>query len=411
MDLLRWMAYIRLVPPEERLAATDVPPGSVGDVFALIRFGKAVSRSAIARESGLAPSTASLRVDTLIRLGLVVEGGEESSRGGRRAKLLEVAVGAGVIAAIEVHTDRARLVIADLSGIERSSERLMDIVSDDPAEFVERIWRVIEKRVAESRLPLRGVAISVPAPVTYPSGRVVTPSFKPTWNESDLPALFSAWTEVAIMVENDANLIAFAESRGRVGSELLAVKLGSRIGCGVVVGGRLHRGVGGAAGEVSHTPVDGIATIDCACGIEHCLEAVASGAAVVARLAAAGYPVVDVRALAAPALVTNPVVSEALREAGTRIGRALSSIVNFMNPREVVLGGTLASSAPLVAAVRAELFTRCMPIVTADLEVRTVTPEARSVLRGAVLLALDEVLAPARVDQAARELERDSGAA
>lgn len=399
------------MPDAKRFAATDVAPASVGDVFAMVRAGRATSRSAISRTTGLAPSTASLRVDALVRTGLVVEEGVEDSRGGRRARRLEIAADAGVIAAIEVHADRARLVLADLRGAERSSERLVGIVSDEPAEFVTQIWERIAAGVETLGAPLHGIAIGVPAPVAHPSSRVVTPSFKPTWHDADLQALFAAHTDVPVLVENDANLLALAESVDGGSTELLAVKLGSRIGCGVVVGGRLHRGISGAAGEVSHTPVDGEAMISCACGVEHCLEAVASGAAMVARLSRAGHDITDVASLVDRSRSADPGVNEALRESGTRIGAVLSSIVNFMNPQEVVLGGTLASSSVLVSSVRAELFRRCLPIVSDALEVRAVATGVRPVLRGAVLLALDEALAPARVERLARDLDDASGAA
>ena len=101
----------------------------------------------------------------------------------------------------------------------------------------------------------------------------------------------------------------------------------------------------------------------------------------------------------------NPEVAEELRRAGTRIGGVLATIVNFFNPRDVVLGGTMSASSPLVAAIRAELFQRCLPLVTEDLEVRAARRPSDAGVRGACQLILEEVLAPHRIDRLARELD------
>jgi predicted NBD/HSP70 family sugar kinase len=233
----------------------------------------------------------------------------------------------------------------------------------------------------------------------------------PTWHNADLSALLGAHTDVPVLIENDANLLALAESAlpaRSAADHLLAVKLGSRIGCGVITSGRLHRGVSGAAGEISHTPVEGESTISCVCGVPNCLESVASGGAIIELLRRSGYDISSTSDLVALARSGDPVVTSAIREAGSRIGAVLSAIVNFLNPREVVLGGTMSTSPQLVAAIRAELFQRCLPLVADDLEVRAVQDAATGGIRGAISLALDEALSPARINSAARAQEEEA---
>lgn len=398
----------------ERFADQEVVQGSAGDVFALVRSGRASSRSAIARELGLAPSTVSIRVDALENLGLLTEGGVLESAGGRRARRLEVAREVGAVAAVDVGAHHATLTLADLGGTELSSTRLAHPAGRFPEEFADSLWAEVDAALVRTRRAssaLRAIAIGIPAPVAFPSGRLVTPSFMPTWHDADLVALLGAYTDVPVLIENDANLLALAESAQPARSpvdHLLAVKLGSRIGCGVIASGRLHRGVSGAAGEISHTPVNGESTIPCTCGVLNCLESVASGGAVIELLRRSGYAVASTADLVALSRAGDPGVTGAIREAGARIGTVLSGIVNFLNPREVVLGGTMSASPPLVAAIRAELFQRCLPLVADDLEVRAVRDATTGAIRGAVHLALEEALAPARINAAARSLDEEA---
>lgn len=388
-------------------ASADAAPGSLGAMLRAIRCGEACSRSALAKATGLAPSTVAIRVETLIRLGLVEEHGGEASRGGRRARRLRLVGAAGSVAAVDIGAHPVSVGIADLNG-HLLAERTAPSTETDPAAFAARLWsQIAELSATVGAPPLRGIGIGAPAPIEHPSGRIVHPSFMPSWDRVDLPALFADHTDAPVLVENDANLTALAEIAGDpfgAPRHLLAVKLGSRIGCGVVSDGRLHRGQGGAAGEVSHTPVAGVSTISCVCGVPNCLESVASGGALVARLRAEGYKVQTPSEVVDLGRTGDPRASEVLREAGASIGGVLASIVNFFNPGDVVLGGAMSASAPLVAAIRGELFSRCLPIAADDLDVRAAHDPEGAGIRGAIYLIIEEVLSAARVETLAAAL-------
>lgn len=390
-------------------------PGSVGEIFRIIRNAEAPSRAALAQVSGLAPSTVSLRVDALMRLGLVRNSGEDESRGGRRARLLEVDNSAGFVAALDVGANHVKIALADLSGNFLVVNEQAAAFGEGPDAVVSRLWDIVQEQISAAGLEetaLMGIGLGLPAPIEYPSGRVVLPSFMPSLHDAVIPHCFAKYTHVPVLVENDANLVALAElSEDHPESDqLLAVKLGTRIGCGIISEGRLHRGVGGAAGEISHTTVAGTPMIGCSCGVPNCLESIASGGAIVARLAQRGYAVHNSADVVELGRSADPQVVEILREAGTQIGEVLSSIVNFFNPRDVVLGGAMSASSPLVAAIRAQLFQRCLPLVANDLEVRAARNPSDAGIRGATTYILEEILAPARIDALARhqedELER-----
>lgn len=391
-------------------------PGSVGDVLRLIRSHGVVSRSALARMTGLAPSTVSLRVDALSSAGLVREIGSATARTDRRARRLTLDGSSGFVLSIDLGANHVRLALTDLAGnqvldSDKAGRSTPLPPTTSPRTAVQELWRRFGELIEGSDLSasaLRAVAIGVPAPVAYPAGRIVTPSFDPSWDGVVLADLFAEHTNVPVLVENDANLIALAERSDHLDpdqSHLIAVKLGTRIGGGIIARGRLHRGVGGAAGELAHTAVDGVSAIGCTCGVQNCLESVASGGAIVARLRNGGHDVSSTAGLLSLAAQGDPEVVEELREAGLKIGRALGGIANFFNPREVVLAGSMSASPPLVAAIRSELYRTCLPLVADDLEVRASRAPQDAPIRGASVLALDEFLAPARVN----ELTRDGG--
>ncbi|MCR6492217.1 ROK family transcriptional regulator [Cellulomonas sp. P24] len=381
--------------------------GTVGDVLWLIRSKVATSRSEIARHTGLSPSTVGLRVESLQRLGLVTEDGALESRGGRRARHLRIASTSGYVVAIEPGVRVHRVAIADLEGVIVGATRLDARAGETPAEAVSMIWDAVKTMTGPLEVPterIRGVAVGLPAPVEQSVGRAVLPSFLQTWSDVVVPDLFVPHTDALVLVENDANLVAISEmSDGdRSGDYFLAVLLGRRIGSGIVAGGALLRGVNGAAGEFSHSPAAASAAIRCVCGIENCLESTASGAAIAAQLAELGYELDTPRDIVALGQSGDPRVVAVLREAGSHIGAALAGVVNFMNPGRVILAGSLSQSAPLVASVRAELFQRCLPIAAQNLVVSATTDPDTAGARGAFRLLLDEVLAPARVDEMAR---------
>ncbi|PJJ63828.1 putative NBD/HSP70 family sugar kinase [Compostimonas suwonensis] len=384
---------------------------SPGDLFQLIRQGTARSRSELSKVTGLAPSTVSLKVEDLLRGGLVIESGV-SGRGGRTARRLSVNAAEGFVVSLDLGASHVRVAVADLAGL-ILADRLCstDVIDEDPGVTVSGLWRTIQGIVDDTDLELTkmvALAVGVPAPVRQPEGRIVSPAFMPAWNNATLSTLFATMTDVPVIVENDANLYAIAECPAEVEPEsahLLAIKLGTRIGCGIISGGKLHRGFSGAAGEISHTQAKGQAAILCSCNVVNCLESVASGGALLARLRADGLTVGSTQELVQMGEHGDARAVQVLREAGSEIGAALSSFVNFFNPRELVLGGTMCYSAPLTAAIRAELFRTCLPLMTENLDVRTSRPETGLGSAGGLRLALDTALQPERVNALLSEAE------
>jgi predicted NBD/HSP70 family sugar kinase len=382
---------------------SPVPPSSAGSVLALVRAG-AASRSDLARLAALSPTTVAARVEALVRAGYLREAGDGPSRGGRRPRRLEVAPELGVVVGVDLGVQHATTGLADAAGTLLARRDVAVAVADGPEVVLDAVVREIDAlRAVHGRdRPLLAACIGVPGPVDARTGRVVSPARMPGWNGTDVAALLGPRLDTPVLVENDATLMALGEHAGSEVEHLVFVKVGSGIGCGVIAGGRLHRGAQGFAGDISHASVPDAPPVPCSCGRTGCLDAVASGAALVARLQQEGAAVRGIDDLVALARDAHPQATALLREAGTRTGAVLSTIINFFNPDRLVVGGQLAEADAFVAGVRSAVYARCLPMVTDHLDVRSTRAGRDAGIRGAARTALDHALAPATVDAALR---------
>jgi predicted NBD/HSP70 family sugar kinase len=187
--------------------------------------------------------------------------------------------------------------------------------------------------------------------------------------------------------------------------DLLVVKVGTGIGCGVIVDGRVYRGAQGSAGDIGHIYVaqpDG-RTVVCRCGNENCLEALAGGGALLRDAVAAGLPVTSIRQLVELAAEGDGPALELVRNAGRTIGTVLAALVNFFNPHRIVMtGGVARAGAPLLAGIREAVYGRSMPLAARALEVTVSDAPDLSGRVGAALMAIEEFLDEDSVQTLAR---------
>ncbi|MET8333405.1 ROK family protein [Streptosporangium canum] len=369
--------------------------GAQGDLLRLVATGHAESRAELARLSGLAASSVSLRVEELIGTGLLVEEGSGTSRGGRRPRRLRVSPTAGLLAVADLGAHHARLGLLDLSGTPLVVEERPCDIALGPEETLDWMAASFDELLlahGPPGVPLRGVGTGIPGPVDPGSGRVVSPSRMPGWNNFPVAEHLGAHYDLPVLVENDANLMAVGEARAWPGCDnLMVLKAGSGIGCGVIVDGRLHRGRG-AAGDISHVRVRTDSSVVCSCGHSDCLEAYASGAALMSALTEQGIAVGRPADVVAAVNDGVPEATALVRSAGRLIGEVLTVLVNFLNPDAIVIGGSLSTAEPLISSIRAAVYERCLPLATRDLEIAVTRAGPDAALLGAGSLLLDAVL-------------------
>ncbi|RAO18437.1 Xylose repressor [Micromonospora noduli] len=380
--------------------------GGPRELLRWVATGAAVSRADLSRLSGLSPSTVSQRVEALISQGLLEEAGAGQSRGGRRPRQLAVPTGGAVVGAIDLGAHHARVGALDLSGRVVQARTLPVRIEDGPeavlGALLNEVATLVDGDPAASRGgsatgALRGVGIGIPGPVQHSTGRIVSPSRMPGWNGFDVAAFCAGRVDVPVIVDNDANLMALGAHR-TAHSELdhaVYIKAGTGIGSGVISSGRLHRGAQGSAGDISHCRVVADPAPPCTCGNAGCLEAVASGAALVTALREQGVPVSDLTGVIRLIDDGDRQATALARQAGRAVGEILAVVVNFFNPQVVAIGGRLADCEPLLASMRATLYERCLPLATQTLLIERVAAGQDLGITGAAHLVIDHVVAAA----------------
>ncbi|MQA02253.1 MAG: ROK family protein [Streptosporangiales bacterium] len=375
-------------------------PAALSAIVSLVAQGTATSRSDIARHTGLARSTVSQRVEQLLDLGLLVDAGRSPSRGGRPPVSLSLNPRAGVLLSADVGASHVRMALSDLgASLLAELSEPMD-VNDGAQAVLGQVWAGFRELLAETGndvTDVRGVGLGMPGPVEFATGTVVRPPIMAGWDGYRVPGYFVDLLDAPVIVDNDVNIMALGEYWARQDVEyLLYVKVGTGIGCGIISEGHLHRGTDGAAGDIGHIQLPGHESTRCHCGNTGCVEAVASGSALVRALSQQGLDVSDSHDVVRLAEDGNVLARHAVREAGQHIGEVLASLVSFYNPAAIVLGGALAQvSEELLASIRGVVYRRALPLATRNLRMETSRLGPQAGVLGATVLTLQHVLSPA----------------
>ncbi|MGW0712933.1 ROK family protein [Streptomyces sp. NPDC002643] len=386
----------------------------VGDLLELVRSGRATTRGALQQATGLSRATVGQRLDRLFRAGWLREGAGGpvgSPLGGRPSITLEFDDEHAVVLAVDLETRHARAAVLSLTGEIRSEHAGPLFIEDGPDAVLDELGRWFAELLEKAGRPadaVCGMGLAVPGPVDTETGRVVQPPMMPGWDGYDIRGRLSrAFTEHAsgptgtpVLVDNDANLMAYGEQRAAYAdcSAFALVKVSTGIGAGVVVDGSIYRGIDGGAGDIGHIRVPQGADALCRCGSYGCLAAVASGGAVARKLTEAGVPAAsgsDVRDLLTAG---HPGATALAREAGRAVGDVLATVVTLLNPGVLMIAGDLAGT-PFLTGVRELLYQRALPRSTAHLDVVTSKLGERAGLIGAGALVVEHLYAPGRVEE------------
>jgi predicted NBD/HSP70 family sugar kinase len=402
-----------LTPPPR-----GAPPaaGSAGELLRLVRDGHAATRADLAALTGLARSTVSQRIEALIARNLLVEAGEGPSAGGRPPVVLAFNPRAGVVLAADLGATHSRTAVTDLSGAPLAESRQECDISDGPDVVLPAMLEHFDALLAEAGATpddVVGVGVGLPGPVEFATGRPVNPPIMPGWDGVRVPERLQEryGAEVPVLVDNDVNIMAAGEhwTRWQSVDDLLYIKVGTGIGCGIVAGGRIHRGAQGAAGDLGHVQVPdsviaqvaeaGDAPPVCRCGNLGCVEAVAGGAALARRLAERGYDTANTRDVVRLVRGGDADAGMLVRTAGRVLGEVLAAAVNFFNPAVIVIGGDLARAhEQLLAGIREIVYSRSLPLATRHLEIVRSTLDDRAGITGAAAMVIEHVLSPQVVD-------------
>jgi len=224
--------------------------------------------------------------------------------------------------------------------------------ADGPDAVLERVAALGRRVVAPFGAPA-SAGLALPGHFDAAGGTgVLLPNLLGEWTGRPIAAPVAERLGLPVVLVNDVRALTLAELRmgaGRGASDLVCIALGTGVGGGVVIGGRLHLGLG-HAGEIGHTTVDPDGPL-CGCGNRGCLDRVAGADAIAAD---AGCATVEAAALAARA--GDAAALAAFARAGERVGRVLAGAIVLLWPERVVVGGGVASAGEaLFGPLRAEI--------------------------------------------------------
>ncbi|MFJ7243431.1 ROK family protein [Kitasatospora sp. NPDC098652] len=383
-----------------------------GALLAILRDGQARTRAELMQLTGLARSTVSQRLDALLDQQWVVPADGAISSGGRPAVAFAFNAGARIVLAADLGATHARIALTDMT-TRVLAERSQDVpITDGPEHVLGWLVEEFTSLLAESGHTLAdvcGAGIGLPGPVEHTTGRPVNPPIMPGWDGFDVPGWLGPRIGAPVLVDNDVNIMALGEhwAASPEVAHLLFVKVGTGIGSGIITEHRLHRGAQGAAGDIGHIRVAAAADRLCRCGNLGCLEAVAGGAALAARLRAEGAEAADGRDVVKLVRAGNPTAVQLIRQAGRDIGDVLAALVNFFNPGVIIIGGDLADAGEhLLAGVREVIYRRSLPLATQHLAIRGRELGDRAGVIGASVMVIEHVLSPTAVDRAVAVAER-----
>jgi predicted NBD/HSP70 family sugar kinase len=225
----------------------------------LLLGGEMLTRSQISEYTGVSKVTVSQMLARLEERGLVAIAGEQAGGRGPNAALYSVVPSSAYVAGLSVDFDLVSAAVADVTGRRVAEVSGNPNGTDDPVELVRG---TIEQACASAGVEvtrLSALVIGSPGVVDPRTGDPRLAVNLPAWHEGALDALTDAWHK-PVVIENDVNLAAMAERADGAAvdaDDFVLIWLGVGLGLATILGGRLHRGTAGAAGEIGYLPVHG----------------------------------------------------------------------------------------------------------------------------------------------------------
>ncbi len=329
-----------------------------------VRIDAPISRSTLAKKTGLNKATITRLVGELIARNIVKEVGLESNGIGRPSMNLILNPDAGFMIGVEIGVDFINVLGTDFSPkeifhvVDKTS---VDLSVDEVLELMnKRINQAVEICKREVGGNFLGLAIGVPGLVDYDEGKLLfAPNLK--WQNVELKKRLSALYDAPIIIDNEANLAAFGEyffGSAYQHPDVLYLSAGVGLGGGILHGSELLRGVNGMAGELGHITVlpDGEL---CGCGNKGCWETLVSLRALYRYIqeqfgidktselwqkTGGNINQLTVEMVITAAQRGDRIAIVALTKVGRYLGIGIASLINSLNPSIVVFGGIMSDA-------------------------------------------------------------------
>jgi predicted NBD/HSP70 family sugar kinase len=338
-------------------------------IFRTIREAETISRSDLAKQTGLNPATITHITRELLDQGLIIEAGPGESRGGRPSSLLQIHAQHAYIIAVRLSRHNIQAILTDLN-LDNVIRRMITSSSlAHPADIsIPAMLELIESLIQESgldRQKILGIGICAPGPLDARQGILYEPPNFPGWPSTPIRQIVEAEMGFPTFVDNDANAAALAEKLFGSARELdnyVYILIEDGVGGGLMVNGDIYRGEYDVAGEIGHMTID-FNGPQCDCGNFGCLELYASPGSVEDRVRQAllsgrssqiedlvhgRLDEVTFDLVVQAALASDPLAQEAIQTFTDALTVGIVNVINTFDPQAVIIGGKIGVARELI---------------------------------------------------------------
>jgi len=388
-------------------------------VLSTIHKNDSISRIEIAVITNLSVATVTNLVTELLEEKFIIETGYKKSTGGRRSGLLKINSENLFIVGIELGETEITALLTNFKLEKRALKKIsLDESENKPDNIISVIVDSIRSVISDHSISLEkvlGVGIGVPGLVDRDRGVSI---FAPNWGWHDVHMKEKIEKIIGIptYIDNGAKVMALGEKWAGAAqgtSNVIALIIGTGLGAGIIVNGKMCRGASESAGEWGHMVID-INGPKCSCGNKGCLEAYAGVSAIAKRtkeillstkedsaLRQLGdiKPAKVVQKVIELALKNDPIAIQVLKETGKYLGIGIANLVNLFNPEIVIMGGWVEIEAGkiLLPVIRSTVkeYALEFPFRSTEIVISNLADEA--IVIGAAAMVLRKFLQPPKI--------------
>ena len=290
---------------------------------------------------------------------------------------------------VDVGGTNVKIALVDLDGKIAFSNTVPTRAEMGYEAGVNNIKQAIKDLMQESNQTnktVEAIGFGLPGQIDYKEGIVKNLPNIPGWVDIPLAKMIEDEFSIPTRLDNDVRCADLGElnfGAGKVCENLICITVGTGIGSGIILNGKLVRGAANAAGEIGHIKMEMNGGPLCGCGDYGCFEAYASGPAIVtmAKEYISGGKSAKYKEMAADGIITPYIVAQAalqgdtvsiqiFKQMGKIIGTGLASVVNLLNPEKIIIGGGVADAGDLLLEpIRKTILDRAMPIQAKSVKV------------------------------------------
>lgn len=390
-----------------RVVETAAP--SLVELLNLIRVDDPTTRQDLEKKSELGRAVVADRLTMLADLGLIDESELGVATGGRAPRLIRLAAKRGRVLVATLDQSALGVGVSDLAGnLLTEHHEAFDLMAP-PQVLVERLITLLRWSLDRQASPagLWGISLSVPGTVSGLAEDFLTrtPAVLPAWEGFPMVETLARSFSAPVWMRSSVDTMTMGELHSGAGQgarSMLFVKIGRRIGVGIVANGQLFRGAQGATGLIGALPVhlgEKSGTLDNMAGSDMILRegrlaAETGRSAMLADQMRRGGEITAID-VAQAAQIGDSACVEILTTSGRLIGQVVATLTNTLNPELIVLSGAIVQTNDIIlAAVREAVYGASHPLVTRDLRIIRSQMGSSSGLVGAARAGTEQLFAP-----------------